>query len=298
LLIEEVDRFIDFELAFNDAGYMGLFCKKAWKKIKDGSAVFWRSGKLSLKHSEHVLLTRDDPMKALLVGLSTASGVGVTVCSTHLKCGMDKEHVRVEQIMRLDRALEAFAHGSATILCGDLNAHFAPLRLCTSDCCCDPTCIFEPKVLPALEEAGFRSSYSRYPSFTTWCGFADRDIKATFDYILTRGAVETRSILEVPSENYVIKFPERLPNESCPSDHFCLAADLELCIAGHCHAAALERLGIWKAQKPNSTTKDQRNDTANPKMDKDTQPLASSGCELEPLALQLSDAAQQEKKVE
>jgi len=91
---------------------------------------------------------------------------------------------------------------------------------------------FEPKVIPALLDAGFRNAYAGCPSFTAWCGFLDRDIKATFDYIFTRGAIEARSVLELPSEEYVAQFPARLPNEICPSDHFCLAADLELCATG------------------------------------------------------------------
>lgn len=248
ICLQEVDvnRFEDFKLALNEAGYEGLYCKKAWKKTKDGSAVFWRSARFLLQCSEAVLLKRDTNMKALLVKLAAPAGILVTVCCTHLKCGMENENIRLEQIGNLEKSLELFAAGTAIILCGDLNSHFAPIRLCTSECCCDTSCTFEPKVIPALESSGFRNAYARFPSFTTWCGFEDRDVKATFDYILTKGPVETCAVLELPSEEYVVQFAERLPNSTCPSDHLCLVADLEFGMADTRHVAKLQQLGIRK----------------------------------------------------
>ncbi|CAJ1390454.1 unnamed protein product [Effrenium voratum] len=41
ICLQEVDNFGELKAALEGAGYEGLFCKKAWKKIRDGSAVFW-----------------------------------------------------------------------------------------------------------------------------------------------------------------------------------------------------------------------------------------------------------------
>lgn len=229
MCLQEVDRFDDFASALRVAGYEGLYCKKAWKRIKDGSAVFWRSGKLCLESSEKLQFQRDSPMKALLVHLATHVGVPVVICSTHLKCGIENEAVRLAHICKLTQHLDAVAADKATVLCGDLNAHCSQFHVCTSHSCNGAEVLFEPKVVPALLEAGFSSAYGVFTSFTTWSGWLDRDVKATFDYILSRGPVKTRSVLELPSESYVSQFAERLPNEFCPSDHVSLVADLELC---------------------------------------------------------------------
>jgi hypothetical protein len=143
-------------------------------------------------------------------------------------------------------------------------------------------------VIPALEASGFRNAYARCPSFTTWCGFEDRDVKATFDYILTKGPVETRAVLELPSEEYVVQFAERLPNSTCPSDHLCLVADLEFRIADSRHAAKLQQLGIRKVLQ--TTSAQQRHKTRiNVDMEVESTAPGSSDSEASLPELELSE---------
>merc|ERR1712217_395569 len=97
--------------------------------------------------------------------------------------------------------------------------HHAAYCLCTPETCCDLMALVEPKVVPSLEEGGFRNSYGEYPSFTTWGGWLDRDVKATLDYIMISGPITTEAAYDLPPDEVVADHPERLPNESCPSDH-------------------------------------------------------------------------------
>lgn len=224
--LQEVDRFEDFRFALKTAGYEGTFCKKDGKFCKDGNAVFWKVAKFPSWRSKHIKLLPKNFMKALFVRLTMVSGARIVVCSTHLKAGFDREDQRLEQATSLVQRLERFAGDDPTILCGDLNAHYSPLCLCSSETCCDPTRMFKAKVIPMLLEAGFRNAYGSFPSFTCWAGYIDREVKATFDYIFIRGSVRALSVLDVPCDEQVAQLPTRLPNDTYPSDHVYLVADI------------------------------------------------------------------------
>jgi len=230
ICLQEVDRFYDMEKKFEAAGYKGTFCKKAWKKIKDGCAVFWKEKTLNLTKVHTVQLLRDNAMTAVLLRFMSSVGKPVVVCSTHLKAGFSQqmEDQRFRQAIVLEKHLSDFAAGAATILAADLNAHHSPYSTCTPRMCCDPGVKVEPAVISFLCDAGFRPAYVNFPSFTAWSGWIDRDVKASLDHILYRGPLQPRASLEVPEEHVVCQWPELLPNRLWPSDHLHLLADLEL----------------------------------------------------------------------
>ncbi|CAJ1427897.1 unnamed protein product [Effrenium voratum] len=91
ICLQEVDNFGELKAALEGAGYEGLFCKKAWKKIRDGSAVFWLRERMSLEHSECFQILPSSAMTALLLRFSLATGERVVVCATHLKAGFSAE---------------------------------------------------------------------------------------------------------------------------------------------------------------------------------------------------------------
>ena len=230
ICLQEVDCFGDLKAALEPAGYQGHFCKKAWKKIKDGSAVFWRQEVFRLEEWKTLQILPTGAMTALLVRLVTHEGKEVVVCTTHLKAGFsaEMEEHRFAQAVALQQHVQKFAGDAATILAADLNAHYAPYALCTPSTCCDPSALVEPKAVQALLEGGFRSAYEEFLSFTAWSGWLDRDVKANLDYILFKGPLRPLGFLEAPSEESVSQCPELLPNVSWPSDHIHLLADLEL----------------------------------------------------------------------
>ena len=90
-----------------------------------------------------------------------------------------------------------------------------------------------------LKKAGFRSAHAECcegaePFFTSWSGWVDRDVRAVFDYILSRGKLNQnanlRSIraLKFPGPEAVLKYSERLPNADYPSDHFPVVAEFAI----------------------------------------------------------------------
>jgi len=230
ICMQEVDHFDELLSALKPEGFSGEFYKKrGGKNIIDGSAIFWKDGKFNLVCHSGVDLGVSI-MTALMVRLATTDGRPLVVCSTHLKAGFSTqfEGTRSKQVAELVRQLDDFAGGDPIVLGADLNAHFAPYMRCTSETCLDPQELVEPEVVPSLESAGFSSAYGSYPSFTTWSGWLDRDVKATLDYIMIRGKVSAKSALTLPPDSAIGEHPERLPNDFCPSDHLCLVADVVL----------------------------------------------------------------------
>ena len=232
ICLQEVDCFDDLNAALQSRGFQGSFCKKAWKKIKDGSAVFWRQKQLKFLDRMTLQILPGSAMTAMFLRLATRDGKHVVVCATHLKAGFsaEMEEHRLAQSLALQKHLHKFvgADDAAIILAADLNAHHSPYALCTTATCNDPAALVEPKAIRSLLESGFQSAYPKFPSFTAWSGWLDRDVKANLDYILLKGPVRTLGVLEGPDEQSVSQCPELLPNEHWPSDHIHLLAAVEL----------------------------------------------------------------------
>jgi len=229
ICLQEVDHFDDLIEFLQRFGYAGKFFKKRGRHVTDGCAIFWRTSALQLLLWKGVDLDVSI-MTALFVRLVTLCGTPIVVCSTHLKAGFstEMEDIRCKQAANLLKKLKGFAGSDAIILSADLNAHCCSYCNSTASLSCIPDSIVEPKVLPMLEANGFRSAYGSYPSFTTWGGWLDRDVKATLDYIMTSASISPLAALEIPADEVVADLPERLPNETCPSDHLCLVADVLL----------------------------------------------------------------------
>lgn len=231
ICLQEVDCFNDLKAALEPVGFQGRFCKKAWRKIKDGSAVFWREEVLWLEDWKALQILPGSAMTALLLRFVTRDGKRLVVCATHLKAGFSaamEEH-RLAQVLELQKLIHRFSGESAAIvIAADLNAHCRSYALCTPLTCCDPAALVEPKAVCALLDGGFQSAYAEFPSFTAWSGWLNRDVKANLDYILYKGPVQPLGVLEGPEEESVSAYSELLPNQSWPSDHIHLVADLEL----------------------------------------------------------------------
>ena len=233
ICLQEVDCFADLQATLRTCGFQGSFCKKTWKKIKDGSAVFWRERALRLVDRMTLQILPGSAMTAMLLRLATWDGKHVVVCATHLKAGFsaEMEEHRVAQADALQKHLEQFAGDeaeTAIIVAADLNAHHSPYAVCTAAMCNDPGALVEPKAIRSLLEGGYRSAYPEFPSFTAWSGWLDRDVKANLDYIFLKGPVRTLGVLEAPDERLVSQCSELLPNEHWPSDHIHLLVDVEL----------------------------------------------------------------------
>ena len=229
ICLQEVDCYQDIAIVLEAAGYQGAFCKKAWKKILDGSAIFW-SQALCCQDIRRVQLQPNAAMTALMIRFEDASGTPLVICSTHLKAGFspEMEDQRLQQTIILEEHLTKFADGAATVIAADLNAHHAAYSVCTERSCCDPEKLVEPKAISLLCKAGFQSAYTQFPSFTAWSGWLDRDVKASLDHVLYRGPIGPRAVLELPPEEAICQWPELLPNDSWPSDHLHLLADFVL----------------------------------------------------------------------
>ena len=233
ICLQEVDCFGDLKAALQSCGFQGSFCKKSWRKIKDGSAVFWRQKLLTLVDRMALQVLPGSAMTALFLRLATCDGKHVVVCATHLKAGfsVEMEEHRLAQALALQKHLQKFVgdtDDTPIILAADLNAHHSPYALCTAAMCNDPQAVVEPKAIRAFLDGGFQSAYPKFPSFTAWSGWLDRDVKANLDYILLKGPVHTLGVLEGPDEQAVSHCAELLPNEHWPSDHIHLLADVEV----------------------------------------------------------------------
>ena len=181
ICLQEVDCFADLQATLRTCGFQGSFCKKAWKKIKDGSAVFWRERALRLLDRMTLQILPGSAMTAMLLRLATWDGKHVVVCATHLKAGFsaEMEEHRVAQADALQKHLQKFAGDeaeTAIIIAADLNAHHSPYAVCTAAMCNDPGALVEPKAIQSLLEGGYRSAYPEFPSFTAWSGWLDRDV--------------------------------------------------------------------------------------------------------------------------
>jgi len=230
ICLQEVDNFQDLKTELALDGFSGLFGKNKGYKTRHGNAVFWRT--LDFRFKEHKLVhLGENIMTALLVKMTSKDGTPLVVCSTHLKAGMSgqMEELRVRQVDKLLSYIKTFARKDAVVLGADLNAHHANYSLC-SGTLTQPLALFEvtAEVVPRLETAGFTNAYGDYPSFTSWAGWLDRDVKLCLDYIMLQGPVSAMSALDVPPDDLVADHPNRMPNDKCPSDHVCLVADVQM----------------------------------------------------------------------
>ena len=113
----QVDHFDEIETALKKEGFAGVFHMKAGgPRVKDGSAIFWRTARFQLSEWQGVPL-KENIMTAVMVRLLPAHALHgdktqpLVVCSTHLKAGFNNpaEHVRHKQTMELLAQLDAFA---------------------------------------------------------------------------------------------------------------------------------------------------------------------------------------------
>jgi endonuclease/exonuclease/phosphatase family metal-dependent hydrolase len=244
--LQEVDDFPGFVEHLAPQGYEGRFCKKAGRS-QDGSAIFWKTDKLSLVEESDIQFA-NAVMKALCIRLVTPSGLPVVVCATHLKAGVNEEmeEVRAEQAEMLVTHLNQFVwDGAATILGADLNAHYAPFPIHRYK---QPPEEVQPRCVPLLLESGFRSAWGQqdggelpqFPSFTMWNGWLDSDVKGAFDYVLLRGPCAACAVQRPPPEKEVAQLLTRLPCSDWPSDHLPVVADVAVWQTSAAHSADIQ----------------------------------------------------------
>lgn len=221
VFLQEVDRFKQFRNEMAKHGYEGAYGQKRGGAV-DGVALFWKRGLgrsgdavvIPLGFSVHVALAQ-----RLVLG-----GKETICCVTHLKAGMNEkgEAARETQMANLLQALgemQAAHEVESVIVAGDLNSHHADLT--------EPP--VAAKVAPQLVQSGFVNAYASADDnrgFTTWAGWSAREVKATIDAIWHLPVLRCDAVLDYPSEEDVLQFPERLPNHAEPSDHVHIAACL------------------------------------------------------------------------
>lgn len=248
----EVDRYEDFfEPRLGRLGYDGFFKRKR-PPAKDGSAVFWRRGRVAealrrtvyleqgvrrTKAAQVAVLQRLNLMAPLLPDGRTTPGSSsrnFVVCATHFRARPEDDDLRLQQASEVVSALQDFSRGEPQIILADVNSDATPevQRGGAAKCvfeyflACGYRCAYR-SVGYALQRDG--GSAPPLPAYTTWAGWATGDYSAVCDHIFVSKGVHVSGVLDVPSiDALAAAYPERLPNRHFPSDHMSLVADLVL----------------------------------------------------------------------
>merc|ERR1719215_285061 len=111
------------------------------------------------------------------------------------------------------------------LLMADLNAHCRPWLD-------DKAAEVQPLTYPLLSQdlwSAYDQVLGEEPDFTSWGGWAGRDVRGVFDYIFFRGeTMHPVRVLGAPAALDVLGHPERMPNPEFPSDHIPLVADFRV----------------------------------------------------------------------
>lgn len=201
------------------AGYDGCFARKYGRAL-DGVALFWRKARLRPSRRSQSLGVGSVHV-ALAQPLVLEDNWHLTAVATHLKAGLnlDAETMRLSQVRSLVQQIRGHEN---VILLADLNAHCRPWLD-------DTTSTITPQAYPCLANvlwSAYKEVLGDEPDFTSWGGWADRDVRGVFDYIFFRGELLwPLRVLQVPSAADVLQFSERMPNPEHPTDHVPMVAD-------------------------------------------------------------------------
>jgi len=150
-----------------------------------------------------------------------------TAVATHLKAGLsaDAESMRLGQAKSL---LYQLRNHTDVLVLADLNAHCRPWLD-------DANKQVQPQAYSLLASqlwSAYQTVLGDEPDFTTYSGWAGRDVRLVADYIFFRGDLFTASrVLELPACAEVAAFPERMPNWEYPSDHFPIVVEFSVSLA-------------------------------------------------------------------
>lgn len=207
---------------FAKAGYNGTFARKKGRAL-DGVAIFWKRSRCR-PASSAMTLDLGSVFVAAAQPLIIDNKWRFTAVATHLKAGLNQqaETMRVGQAKSL--LWQLWGHENVIIL-ADLNAH---CRAWLND----EKVEVKPQAYPLLTDelwSCYKEVLGDEPDFTCWGGFAGRDVRGVFDYIMYRGDILSPvSVLKTPAGADVLRVPERLPNAEHPSDHVPMVADFLL----------------------------------------------------------------------
>lgn len=207
---------------FSKAGYSGGFARKKGRAC-DGVAIFWRSSRLKVA-SPSATLSLGSVFVALAQPLILDNKWRFTAVATHLKAGLAKEAetMRTNQVESL--LWQLWGHENVVLL-ADLNAHCRQWWD-------DKKSAVQPRAYPTLSKelwSAYKAVLGDEPNFTSWGGWADRDVRGVFDYIFFRGDIFSPvSVLGTPSGADVLAIPERMPNPEHPTDHLPMVADFRI----------------------------------------------------------------------
>jgi len=211
------DKEIQKDLA--KAGYDGCFACK-FGKACDGVALFWRRERLR-PAGRSLSLGVGSVHVALAQPLVLEDSWHFTAVATHLKAGLnnDAENMRLKQAQSLMQQLKGHEN---VVLLADLNAHCRPWVD-------DEKSTITPRAYPFLANrlcSAYKEVLGEEPGFTSWGGWADRDVRGVFDYIFFRGKLfKPLRVLQAPAATDVLQFSERMPNPEHPTDHVPMVAD-------------------------------------------------------------------------
>ena len=199
----------------------------------DGCALFWKKEKFELVSSYHQEYKVGNQVMIVAVLKHRPTKQSIVVAVTHLKAQRNEanELIRQRQVEELIQCVEDVANQVKanddvdqvpTVIAGDFNSD-PPCQLDTKDSC------IETLIGQKGCETGFVYAYGADPTgdlYTTWKTRGPKTVRRVIDYIVYRGNLECKAILDVPSEEELEE--AKFPGLRYPSDHLMIAAKFRL----------------------------------------------------------------------
>ena len=227
--LEEVDQYSYLLETLMKCGYLGLFHPKPQSPClfqmdnsgPDGCAVLYDSSRVSLLHSDSIILKElDKPSNQVSIichfQTKTDTCKDFTIAVTHLKAKDDPEceRMRREQVSYWIQYLKDKHSDHPLILCGDFNS---PPTDTTYE-------IMKSCDLGLSSVNTHLSREGQEPKYTTW-KIRDTEVCRTIDYIwYTKKGFKVKSVLNMASEEEI--GAEALPSFRYPSDHLSQVCDM------------------------------------------------------------------------
>jgi len=255
MVINELDRRTDLDLALERYGYRSVWKKKKKDFYEDGTGVYYQSRRFKMVNQLMMFIEKKDgalqDQVLVAVELGRADGnktddfAPFVVAGIHLKStkAQKGEKVRLAQAQFVHKKLKEKWPKHEIILCSDLNSEAESCRAKEVNNEKKFLLDYSPETHPwlVLDEAkggaGYQSVYpevtGKEPYVTSWKmrkgANKDKIFKYAIDFIMTTKGIKGLSVLMPPDEDQFVDILDTLlPDSRCGSDHLPLAADLLL----------------------------------------------------------------------